>query len=298
MSLVVLLWACQEPLMLDPLAQPDVAVEVGVEKKAVAAGEELTFDLRITTQEGWTYQAFELDFGQLTAEELAAEVEDLSAGEQASFRFGLSGEEGSYVIAPQTFVFSGPDGQTVERESPRVFVDIGFDGPSSELEGLFDLPPAPESPWPSRLLAGLAGLAVLGLALFWWMRRPSREEPPPAPIPADREALDAWSEAYTRQGLDDHARALVLSQIYRRYLERVFQLPASAFTSAEVLREIKEELDENQWIQSKRLLSATDRIKYARRGGGTALFEALDQDFRELISTTRWRLEPKEDADD
>ena len=58
------------------------------------------------------------------------------------------------------------------------------------------------------------------------------------------------------------------------------------------------ELDENQWIQSKRLLSATDRIKYARRGGGTALFEALDQDFRELISTTRWRLEPKEDADD
>lgn len=298
MSLVLFLWACQEAQMLDPLAQPDVAVEVGVDRKAVASQDEIAFELRISTREGWSVQPFELDFGELSAEELEATVEDIPVGEQAVFRYGLSGAEGSYILEPQSFVFTGPEGQEVERESTRLFVDIGTAGPSSELEGLFELPPAPESPWPRRLKALSAGLVALALLALWWRRRPDQEPTALPLVPADQEALDAWEQAYTKQGLDDHARALLLSQIYRRYLERVFELPASAFTSAEVLRSIKADLSEDQWGQSRRLLNATDRIKYARRGGGSALFEALDRDFRDLIATTRWRLEPKEESHD
>ena len=298
MNAMLFLWACQQPQMLDPLAQPDVAVEVGVEKKAVSVDEDIAFELRISTREGWSYEPFDLDFGTLDAQEIEAVVEGIPEGEQAVFRYSLSGTEGSYVLEPQAFVFSGPEGQEVERETPRLFVDIGAGAPSSTLEGLFELPPAPESPWPKRIVGALLGLLVFALAVFLWRRRSGKEVPPVPLVRADIEALEAWSSVYGQPGLDDHARALLLSQIYRRYLERVFVLPASAFTTAEVLRSVKGELHEDQWGQSRRLLTATDRIKYARRGGGKALFEALDQDFRELIATTRWRVETEEGSND
>ena len=298
MSVLLLLWACQEPEMLDPLDQPDVAVEVQVVEKAVELGEEISLELRISTREGWSFEAFELDFGRLASEEVEAVVEEEAFGEQASFRYGLSGPEGSYVIEPQAIAFSGPQGQEIERETPRLFVDIGEGAPSSSLEGLFELPPEPERHWPRRLIAVLVGLLLLAGGILLWRRRPRKETPTDPPVPADQEALKAWSDVYGRTDLDDHARALLLSQIYRRYLERVFELPASAFTTAEVLRAVRADLDDEQWGQSRRLLHATDRIKYARRGGGIALFQALDQDFRELISGTRWRIGSEEGLDD
>ena len=287
------LWllACQDAQMLDPLAQPDVAVEVRVAEKAVAAGSEVELELRLSTRDDWDFLPFEIQLETLEAEELEAVVEDLPFGERAVFRYGLAGESGSHLIESQAFSFTGPDGEVVERESTRLFVDIGQGGPSSDLEGLFELPPLPENPWPKRLI-GLAvcllGILILG---WWWLRRPKPVVLAPPPLPPDVEALEAWEVVQSQGHLDDHARALLLSQIFRRYLERVFALPASAFTSAEVLRSVREVLEEEHWGQSKRLLSATDRIKYARRGGGVALFDALDQDLREIIGATRWRIE-------
>ena len=291
-----LLWACQDAQMLDPLAEPDVSVEVQLEEKAVAAGDELLLELHLSTREGWSFDPFELDAAGLQAEELEALVEDIPTGERAVFRYGLSGEAGSYVLGPQAFSFTGPDGETVERESSRLFVDIGADGPVSELEGLFELPPAPENPWPKRIGLLALGAFIALLVGWWWMRRPRVVPPPPPPVPADEEALAAWNRVRERTDIDDHTRALLLSQIFRHYLERIFELPASAFTSVEVLRSVKEYLNEAHWGQSKRLLTATDRIKYARRGGGVALFDALDRDFREIVAATRSRAVREEEA--
>ena len=118
------------------------------------------------------------------------------------------------------------------------------------------------------------------MGVFKRLKKPA---PPPPVVPADQEALAAWAAVLAEATLDDHERALALSQIFRRYLERVFSLPASAFTSAEVLALLQAELSDIHLGKSKRLLSATDRIKYARRGGGSALFRSLDEDFRERV---------------
>ena len=81
-----LLWACQDAQMLDPLAEPDVSVEVQLEEKVVAAGDELVLELHLSTREGWRFESFELESAGLQAEELEALVEDTPTGERAVFR--------------------------------------------------------------------------------------------------------------------------------------------------------------------------------------------------------------------
>jgi hypothetical protein len=168
-----------------------------------------------------------------------------------------------------------------------LFFDVGDGGLQSELEGFVALPALKENPWPKRLGWIAAGFICALLFLLWWWKRPRKPVPVLPPIAPDKEALSAWAVVWNDPGLDDHDRALALSQIFRRYVERVFHLPASAYTSMEVLDRLKATLSEQHFGQSRRLLGATDRIKYARRGGGRSLFESLDSDFRELIAATK-----------
>jgi hypothetical protein len=278
---------CQPAQMLDPLEQPEVAVEVHIAEKQVGAAEEVQVEVRLSAREDWLPDAFEMAVKGLEVEALEAEVMETEAGERETHRFLLSGPDGSYVLEPMAFSFSKADGQSMTRESARLFFDIGPQGLRSELEGLVELPAAKENPWPKRLFWSGVAVLLLMVALFFWWRRPREPAPALPVISPEEEALAAWAAAWNSAHLDDHGRALALSQIYRRYLERVFLLPASAFTSFEVLDALRDSLSERHFGQSKRLLGATDRIKYARRGGGRALFESLDADFRELIEAIR-----------
>jgi len=287
MTALLLIFSCQQAVMLEPLAAPDIAVEMEVESKKVNATEEVILELRLTSLGDWSAEPFELRFEDLALEEISAEVLDLLEGEQAVYRYAVSGDVGSHVLEPQSFSFKSNTGEVVERNSPTIFVDIGVDGPLSELLGLASLPPAKDSPWPGRIKWALC-LLLLSLGLWWLLLKRSRKSLPQAPpVPADKEALAAWAAVGAQAHLDDHTGALARSQIFRRYLERVFSLPASAFTSAEILSVLRASLSDVHLEQSQRLLKATDRIKYARRGGGVALFESLDSDFRELIEETR-----------
>ena len=115
--------------------------------------------------------------------------------------------------------------------------------------------------------------------------------------PADLIALRSWRAVLADSNLDDHARALRLSEVFRGYLEAVHPLPATALTTREIVAAIYADglvpgalLD-----RARRLLSATDLLKFARRGGGIEFFHQLDGGFLAYVAATRPRgVEPSE----
>jgi hypothetical protein len=103
-------------------------------------------------------------------------------------------------------------------------------------------------------------------------------------------ARRAWDEA-RRAGLDDHALALRLSNVLRTYFDDAIGFPASARTTREILVHLEGVLDAAHRGRARHILDATDRLKFAREGGGAGFFEALDDDFAAVLEATRPRAE-------
>ncbi len=286
---LVTLWAvaCGGDL-LPPLARPDADVRMELEARRVDADAPVMVSVQVLQAEG-----VELRVAEPSAEGLEVELEEqrsepFDGWSLTTRRYALRGETGSYVVGLATATALHPDGREEQLEVPPVFVDIGVDGPSSELEGLV-MPTPPEPPvWPWVLLAGvLLGLGIAG-AIWLWRRRKRatqrvRAEPPHVT------AMHAWQVVLRDRSLDDHARALQLSEVFRRYLEAVHPIQATALTTREICDAIyRDSLVPGALLdRARRILGATDLLKFARRGGGVELFHELDQDFQAYLQATR-----------
>jgi len=111
-------------------------------------------------------------------------------------------------------------------------------------------------------------------------------------VPPHILAQGAWADARaTIEG--DHPLAVRLSMILREYIEARAGIPASKATSAEIWEALAYTgIDGRPITESLRghiaqILDATDRLKFARQGGGDAFFTALDQHFQTIINQTR-----------
>ena len=210
-------------------------------------------------------------------EGLQVEVVEISEG---AWDIVYSGPPGSYILEPVQ-VHAG--GEAVP--GPRYYVDLGVQGPSSDLNPLASMTPIEERPiWPWFLALAVTGFTAGGVitgVLIW--RNRDTSAPPPPPIPPDVEALGALNAAVDA-GLDDHAFALAISAVFRRYVERITGEPATARTSFEVLASLDERFDPEM---SKKLLTATDLIKFAREQGSAELFAELVAGLRAIIIATR-----------
>lgn len=290
---LLLVLACGQPRLGDPLAPAQTEVDATLASKRVAEGEPLEVTVSVRWAEGWTP---DLAGATPLAEGLTATlVEERSVdAERATSTqvWALAGPPGSYAIAPLAVSFTGPGDQERTLRSPALFGDIGVDGPTSELAGM-SLAPVPE-PWPTWPIPVAAGLLLLGGGLLWWRRR-GQAEPVAPPVPPDVAALAAWQALQADGSLDDHARAVALSGLFRAYLEAVLPIAATTATS----REILESLDLSHSLQqrTRRLLTATDLIKFARKGGGAELFDGLGDDLVAVVDATRPVPDPAEDAE-
>ena len=285
-SLLLLLTACSGPQSLPPLVAPPVDVELLVAAPHVASGAPVEVEVRVWQTDGWT-----LDVSAPAGEGLTVQPGPVDGPSQVGrrtrtvARFSLSGEDGSYVIGMAPVVAHGPGDQERTIEPAPLFVDIGVDGPKMGELAEVETPPPPPPPDPTPWIVGLASGALLaGLAgAVWWHRR--RPVPPPPPVPADVAARAAWTAARASQ-VDDHALALALSRILREYVEAVTAYPATARTTNEILGWMEQEglLAASLRIQLARVLDATDRLKFAREGGGTGFFDALEADFLAVVA--------------
>ncbi len=289
-----LLFACGGARLEEPLALPQAEVVTTLASKQVPEGEPLLLTVSIRWALDW----------QPDLAGTEPQVEGLSAtlveertldGERARSLqvWELKGPAGSYILPPLSVTFAGPEGTERTMESAPLYADIGTEGPRSEL-GPMLLAPVPESmAWWPFALAGALG--TLGLGAWWWRRRRDSGPVLAPPIPPDVAALAAWEALQADPSLDDHARAVALSALFRRYLEQVLAVAATTATSREILGAL--DLPETLQQPTRRLLTATDLIKFARRGGGHALFTELDADLRLIIDVTRPVPVPVEEGD-
>jgi hypothetical protein len=201
-------------------------------------------------------------------------AERVSEGDDGSSTWEVRGEPGSYVLdvavpgasAPTTF-----------------YVDIGVAGPTAgTLEDA--LPPVPAAPprWP-WVLAALAGVSAAGVLAWRAYLRLRPPLPPPAPEPPDVVARRAWAALRARTDLEPEVLAGGLSDVYRRYLDATHAWPATARTTREILDNLAAELPAAQLERARRLLGATDLVKFSEHGARGSVLEALDEDFAALV---------------
>jgi hypothetical protein len=216
--------------------------------------------------------------------------------ETRQWRF--DGGPGHHEIPPFAATWTDASGATQTAESSRLFVDIGVKPPDvGELADINEPPAKWNIPWSTAAVAlGLGGVVAAGLYVAF--ARKEKELPPVPPESPDVVAIRAWEAVRRDPSLDDHAKALALSRIFREYAEIVLQFPCTKWTTTETLRHLEEmeHLPEGNVPRARRLLRATDRVKYADARAGTDLFEDLDADLRAFVGTTRpydWSATPR-----
>ena len=287
--LVLALSGCSGPDALAPLTPPEVDLVARVSQAHVDKDAPVALEIRGTASEGWTLSRGEVHAEGLT---ISAPTEEgpVQTGDQQvwTWRYQLTGPPGSYVIEPGGGAASGPGDQHRDIQTPPLFVDIGVTGPTGgPMADLEALPPPEPPPW--GLIAGGSALALAAIGGgIWWMRRKRAPVPPPPPDPAHVIASRAWEHARLSVR-EDHPLALELSRILRVYVEAITGFPATARTSREILVALETEvrLEASLRVRAGHILDATDRLKFAREGGGEEFFKSLDEDFMAVIEATR-----------
>ncbi len=282
---MAVLVGCASSPTLPPLAPPPVDVEVRVEQTVVPSGAPVVVEVTTWTRDDWTLPP------TLPG---AAELQTVSRGTEGPSVVGdrvrmvatyeLSGADGSHVVVVGAVEATGPGDQTRTIEPPPVFVDIGK--PPGALDGLMDLEgiPAAADGISGWMVAAAGAVAVGLLALGVLLLRRARHRPIPPPRPAEVVAREAWAAA-RMDARDDHALALALSLIFRTFLQAVTGFPMLTRTTREIVQHLEQEalLDAELLPRTRRVLDATDRLKFAREGGGQTFFDALQIDFFAVV---------------
>ena len=202
-------------------------------------------------------------------------------------RFRYTGKKGSYEI-PALTVHAGE----LEATSAPLWVDLGVEAPNvAQLGDIVE----PEELWTidwTPILAAvalgflLAGAVVLGLV------RLTRPKPKVViRTPPDVRCLDAWEKVWADKALTEEEKASELSNIFRAYTEEVLSFPATAWTTTEIVAHLQElkHLPDGNVPRAKRLLQATDLIKYAEEEADGEFLRRMDADLRAFVGSTRPR---------
>lgn len=189
----------------------------------------------------------------------------------------IEAEDGSYVVAVVP----------TEGAATKLYVDVGVTGPTGgEMDGLAALPPPAAPIWPYVILGVTTSVTAVWLARYAYrqMRRPA---PAPTPDPPHVIALRAWASLRDRTDLEAESVARLMSEIFRAWLDATQQFPATKRTTRETLDNLAGTLTAAELQSARRLLSATDLVKFAERTERANLFEQLDGDFVALVRAGR-----------
>lgn len=169
-------------------------------------------------------------------------------------------------------------------------------------------PPQIPAGWLTWLLAALAALALAGVLWFWYKKTQEKslavlQQQAEDNRPSDEIALSKI-DALLNSGLWEQRHYklfyITLSDILREYLWRQFKIDASADTSAELLRRVKNMPAMAPLLYALRsFLSSGDLVKFAKAVPEEAVRNKDIQLLRKIIRETSPKetlLPPKEDA--
>lgn len=244
---------------------------------------ELEVDLPEPTAQGLRFQ-----------EDGEGRVETVGDRVVVTRRWHFTGPEGSYEIPPLEVHWADEEGEVQSAWSVSLFADLGVEPPRpGEMADIVEPSRAWSIPWSWGLLClGTSGAGLGGLVYLLRRATRRRRQPPPVvPERPDVVALRAWEIARKDPDLDDHDRAVAINRILRAYIQAVLAFPAESWTTSEILAHLDglAHLPQGNVPRARRLLRATDRVKYADEDARADLFEDLDADLRAFVESTRSR---------
>ncbi len=218
-----------------------------------------------------------------------ARFEQLGERSVITRRYDFSGNKNSYEVPALKATWAEGEDERVVTSDP-LWIDIGVDGPQiGELADIREPKHVYAIPW--GLMAG--GLVLGSLLVAGGVLVMVRRQPPPASrvlhVRPDKKALEAWMLVRASTRLSNHERAVQLSALFREYVESALSFPAQKWTTSETLRQLQgmTHLPDANVARAKRLLRATDLVKFADREVDDAFFDELDGDLRSFIADTR-----------
>jgi hypothetical protein len=183
---------------------------------------------------------------------------------------------GSYIIPALSITYTDAAGAQQELKSAQLFIEVKslLNNQKQDAGGTIrDIKPPRNVPWSpgKQLIYGLliALFLIAGGALLFYYAGKKKSRPPAPPVPAHIRALEEL-EQLTREQLIE--KGIVreyyfrLSEIFRRYIERRFHIPAVERTTEEIMPDILrlQTCDEALKAETREILRYADLVKFAR----------------------------------
>lgn len=183
---------------------------------------------------------------------------------------------GSYIIPALSVTYTGAGGAQQELKTAQLFIEVksvlndqkeGANRTIRDIKSPQDIPWSPGKPLTYGLL--IAVLLIAGGALLFYYVFKKKSQPPASPKPAHIRAFEEL-ERLTREQLIE--KGIVreyyfrLSEIFRRYIERRFHIPAVERTTEEIMPDILrlQTCDAAAKAETREILRYADLVKFAR----------------------------------
>jgi len=183
---------------------------------------------------------------------------------------------GSYIIPALSVIYTDARGAQQELKSAQLFIEVKSvlkDKNAGATGEIRDIKPPQEIPWsPGQPLIFGALMVLLltagGVFLFYYLGKKKNQLPAP-PDPAHIRAFEELEQLSREQLLE---RGIVreyyfrLSEIFRRYIERRFHIPAVERTTEEIMPDILnlQECGSALKAETREILRYADLVKFAR----------------------------------
>jgi hypothetical protein len=166
------------------------------------------------------------------------------SGIEQIYRYTVEASPGSYIVRP-------PNNERLH--SPSLYIDIGVDGPKSEIGGIIEIPANRGSP-----LFWLVFVFV-GLLLILIFRQSTRADPEEVENLLSGKVPLAYSSATNVE------KAIKVSQHFRRFLQQQLygEFPSLTLNESKELLLNDHSLSESQRRTIVNILEEVDRVKYS-----------------------------------
>jgi LPXTG-motif cell wall-anchored protein len=182
---------------------------------------------------------------------------------------------GSYIIPALSVTYTDAAGVQQELKTAQLFLDVQpapKDSSTGAAAELRDIKPPEEVPWrPGKLLiyGAVAGFLLIAGAGFFYFRRKKKTFLQEPPLPPHVRAFEELEQLAREQLIE---RGIVreyyfrLSEIFRRYIERRFHIPAVERTTEEIMPDIVRLQECNPAVKAETqdILRYADLVKFAR----------------------------------
>lgn len=210
-------------------------------------------------------------------------------------------DTGKYTIPPFPIAYF-PDSDSTDQykiiEAAPVDIYVKSLLSGEEAPELKDIKPPIDIPFDYVFLFSMIAVALLiALAVYLGYRAWKQKQekgyifsPPPKPRPAHEIALEELKKLYASDLLVNKEYKLFyirLSEILRTYLEGRYYISAMEETTYEILRDVKQHVDDEQYAALSEILQEADLVKFAKHLPQEQQTENLKNKTRQFVNDTK-----------